>query len=199
FAELDSTFSPGVAIGNRSRYDNSQPFRGNIDELTVYARALTDAEIAAIHAADRAGKANRAGPPADSLARVSVSLDNVLTDVGSGNNGEWTTHKVIFTARNTNMVLQLRSDLPGTMVDNVALTEIPAELSFLPEESLAALSGEDAFGTWRLEIWDTRAGATNNNPQLLEWLLNFRLVALNPLPTIYLEHGIPYSGTLPVG
>ena len=40
--DLDSGFSPGVAIGNRSRYDNSQPFRGGIDELTVYGRALTD-------------------------------------------------------------------------------------------------------------------------------------------------------------
>jgi subtilisin-like proprotein convertase family protein len=199
FAELDSAFSPGVAIGNRSRYDNSQPFRGSIDELTVYGRALTDPEIKAIAGAGRAGKADLVVPPDHSLAKVSVSLDNDLMDVGYGDNAEWTTRKVVFTARNTNMVLKLESNLPGTIVDAVSLTELPAELNFLPEESLAALNGEDAFGTWRLEIWDTRAGATNNNPQLLEWQLNFRLVPRNPLPIIYLSHGIPFSGALPAG
>src|SRR5204863_9422363 len=42
FRDLDPAFSPGVTIGNRSRGDASEPFRGGMDELSAYARALTD-------------------------------------------------------------------------------------------------------------------------------------------------------------
>ena len=41
YQDLDPALSPGVTIGNRSRYDWTQPFSGFMDELTVYARALT--------------------------------------------------------------------------------------------------------------------------------------------------------------
>ncbi|MEI6785430.1 MAG: LamG-like jellyroll fold domain-containing protein, partial [Verrucomicrobiota bacterium] len=50
YQDLDPALSPGVTIGNRSRYDWTQPFNGLMDELTVYARALTGPEIAAIAA-----------------------------------------------------------------------------------------------------------------------------------------------------
>ena len=62
FGALDPAFSPGVTIGNVSRYDNSEPFCGYLDELTVYARALTGPEIAAIAAAGTRGKADLGGP-----------------------------------------------------------------------------------------------------------------------------------------
>ena len=62
YQTLDPALSPGVAIGDRSRYDWTQPFSGLMDELTVYARALTDPEIAAIAAAGAGGKADHDCP-----------------------------------------------------------------------------------------------------------------------------------------
>ena len=196
FADLDPAFSPGVAIGSRSRGDGSQPYRGFIDELSVYERALTGPEIAAIFAADRSGKSDPSVPPAQSLAKVRVSLDGAEMDLGHGNNGQWGTHKVTFTARQTNTVLSLESLLPGTLVDAVTLTEVPGELNYLPEETLTALQGEDAFGIWTLEMWDTRVGATGDNPQLVQWQLDFRLPPVSPRPVITLSHGIPFATTL---
>ena len=199
FADLDPAYNPGVTIGARSRYDFSQSYRGWIDELSVYGRALTDAEIKAIHDAGANGKADLTVPPAQALAKLNVLLDGVLMDTGYGDNSQWTTRNVVFTATQTNTVLDLKSLLPGTFVDGITLTELPAPLDYLPEDPLSALNGEDAFGVWTLEIWDTRAGGntTNDPAQLLDWQLNFALVPSNPPPIITLTHGISYSNSLP--
>jgi subtilisin-like proprotein convertase family protein len=198
FRDLEPSFSPGVAIGNSSRADNSEPFYGSIDELSVYGRALTGPEIAAIYAAGSAGKADFRVPPALSLAKLSASINDVQVDVGNGDNSSWSTRTIVFTADRTNSVLKLQSLLAGTIVSGIQLTELPPELNYLPEESLAALNGEDAYGTWTLEIWDNRVGgnATNINAALLNWQLNFVLLPSNAPPVIELVHGIPYTNTI---
>ncbi|HWW00076.1 MAG TPA: S8 family serine peptidase [Candidatus Acidoferrum sp.] len=198
FSDLNPAFSPGVSIGARSRADNSQEFYGYIDELSVYGRALTDPEIAAIAAAGAAGKADFRVLPAHGLAKLSVSLNDILTDVGYGDNATWTYHSFVFTALQTNTILKLQSLEPGTIVDGITLTELPEELTYLPEESLSVLNGEDGFGVWKLEMWDTRTGIalTNALPTLLDWQLNFVLLPSNPPPVIHLVHGIPYTNTL---
>src|SRR5262249_29842677 len=160
FFDLEPSFSPGVSIGNSSRADNSQPFYGSIDELTVYGRALTGPEIAAIAAAGVAGKADYHVPPALSLGKVRALLNNVQVDVGNGANAHWTTRTVLFTADRTNRVLTLQGLLPGMIIDAISLTELPAELNYLSEESLSVLNGEDAVGVWKLEMWDTRTGTS---------------------------------------
>jgi len=101
-----------------------------------------------------------------------------------------------FTADRTNIVLTLQSLLPGTLVDGVSLVELPAELNYLPEESLAALNGEDSHGVWKLEMWDTRTG-TNVAGFLQDWQLNFILIPSNAPPVVQVAHGIPYTNTLP--
>ncbi|HTL57495.1 MAG TPA: S8 family serine peptidase, partial [Candidatus Limnocylindrales bacterium] len=198
FRDLDPSFSPGVSIGNRSRADNSEPFYGSIDELSVYGRALTSPEIAAIAAAGVLGKADFHVPPAFSLAKVNVTLNDVQVDVGNGDNSQWMTRSFVFTAERTNSVLKLQGLLPGTIVDGIQLTELPPELNYLPEESLSALNGEDAYGVWTLEILDNRAGSTGAsiNASLLNWQLNFVLLPSNAPPVIELVHGIPYTNTL---
>jgi hypothetical protein len=198
FRDLDPAFSPGVAIGNRSRADNSEPFYGAIDELSVYGRALTGPEIAAIAGAGTAGKADFHVPPSLSLAELSASINDVQVDVGNGDNSSWTTRTFVFTADSTNSVLKLQSLLPGTIVNGIQMTELPPELNYLPEESLTALNGEDAYGTWTLEIWDNRVGGSvsNINAALLNWQLNFVLQPSNAPPVIELVHGIPYTNTL---
>jgi len=147
------------------------------------------------------GKADPGMPPSQGLAKVAVLVNNVQLDSGWGDNSDWTVHTVDFTADRTNIVLTLQSLLPGTLVDGVTLTELPAELHYLPEESLAALNGEDAAGVWTLEIWDNRVGA--NVPidlaSLVDWQLNFILQPSNPPPVVHLQHGIIYTNTLAAG
>jgi hypothetical protein len=197
FRDLNPAFSAGITLGNRSRYDFTQPYRGYMDEMTVYGRALTAPEISAIYAANTSGKADHAVPPGLSLAKVSLSLDRIQRDIGYGPNGQWTLRSVVFTADHTNTLLTLQSLLPGSIVDGITLTELPAELNYLPEEALSALNGEDAYGVWRLEMVDARAGGSSNSlPALLNWQLNFILTPSNPPPVIQLVHGIPYTNTI---
>jgi subtilisin-like proprotein convertase family protein len=197
YQDLDPALSPGVTIGNRSRYDWTQPFLGFMDELTVYARALTGPEIAAIAAAGSNGKATYSLPPALSLAALKVSVDGAFLDAAYGDNSQWNTHSVEFTALQTNAVLALQSLQPGTLLDGITLSEVPSELYYLPEVPLSDLYGQDAFGVWTLEIWDTRVGPANTNAQLLQWVLNFGLAPVNPPPVISLSHGISYTNSLP--
>ncbi len=197
YQDLDPALSPGVTIGNRSRYDWTQPFYGFMDELTVYARALTGPEIAAIAAAGSNGKATYSLPPALSLATLKVSVDGAFLGVAYGDNSQWSTHSVEFTALQTNAVLLLQSLMPGTLVDGITLSEVPSELYYLPEVPLSDLYGQDAFGVWTLEIWDNRVGPATNSAQLLQWVLNFGLAPFSPPPVISLSHGIPYTNSLP--
>ncbi len=196
FRDLDPAFSPGVSLGARSRQDNSEPFYGSIDEFTVYGRALTGPEIQAIWANGPAGKADLFVPPAQSLAKLSVSIDGVERDRAFGDNSQWTTRKILFDAVHTNSVLTLQSLVPGTLVDGISLIDLPNELDYLPETSLDAVAGEDAFGTWQLEIWDTRSNAAPVLPVLVDWQLDFQLFPPTVPPVVDLQHGVTYTNSL---
>ena len=56
FGNLIAEDSPGVGIGNVNDGFNNFPFTGDIDEIALYNRALTPAEIQAIYNAGSAGK-----------------------------------------------------------------------------------------------------------------------------------------------
>src|SRR5262249_39568450 len=105
FRDLDPAYSPGVSLGCRSRYDNTQPYRGFMDEMTVYARALTDPEIIDIYALGRLGKADTTVPPALSLSKLRVRLDGVDRLLVNGDNAKWDTYTLDFAGTRTNMVL----------------------------------------------------------------------------------------------
>ena len=197
YGALDPSLNPGVDIGERCRFDWTEPFAGFMDEVTVYGRALTPPEISAIASAGSSGKADLVSvPPALSLAKLSVTVDGIQLGVGYGDNAQWTTQAVQFTALDTNAVVTIQSLLPGTLLDGVSLTEMPSDLYYLPEESLSALAGEDGFGVWTLEIWDSRGGPANTNSQLVQWQVDLQLAPSNPPPVITLEHGITYSNSL---
>lgn len=72
------------------------------------------------------------------------------------------------------------------------------DLFCLPEESLNALVGESAYGTWQLEMLDTRAGATVPAPALASWQLRFVFRNTAPVP-ISLPRGIACTNTIPPG
>lgn len=93
----------------------------------------------------------------------------------------WVRTSMVFVATSSNTTLQLSSLNPGnggmfvdsfeiTTADTVCFTNFANYV--LPEESLKALEGENAFGEWKLEILDTRTGAFNN-VALLDWQLLF--------------------------
>ena len=68
----------------------------------------------------------------------------------------------------------------------------------MPEQSLNTLVGENAYGTWQLEMWDTRTGAGVFAPTLAGWQLRFVFQNTTPVP-IALSHGVPATNTIPAG
>ncbi len=205
FADLDPAFTPGAAIGNRSRYSrlsetftDAEPFYGFIDDIAIYGRALTEPEIRGIYDMDVLGKSDSTAPATKRLSKVRVKVDNVQLDLANGENAEFTTRTVAFTANYAETTLELTGLLPGTIVDKITLTERPAELNYLPEESLKDLVGEDSYGVWKLEIWDTRTGgaASSELVQLIDWRLDFLLTPVSPPAVVELAHGITYTNVL---
>jgi hypothetical protein len=89
FGDLDPASNPGVGIGNHGGYPNTPhnfPFHGLIDELAIYNRALTAAEIGGIHAAGSSGKvkvANYIAAGQPEVAEGASSVTFTLTRVGS--------------------------------------------------------------------------------------------------------------------
>src|SRR5262249_9745136 len=54
--ELDPNYGPGLGIGGHSGDYGFFPFNGMIDEISLYSRALSPAEIQAIYGAGSGGK-----------------------------------------------------------------------------------------------------------------------------------------------
>ncbi|TAK51620.1 MAG: LamG domain-containing protein [Bacteroidetes bacterium] len=54
--ELNSSYSPGLAIGNTQSTLYNYPFHGKIDEVSIYNRNLSSEEIFSIYYAGRSGK-----------------------------------------------------------------------------------------------------------------------------------------------
>ena len=72
------------------------------------------------------------------------------------------------------------------------------DLYCLPEQSLNTLIGENAYGTWQLEMWDTRAESADFAPALAGWQLRFAFQDTTPAP-IGLSHGVAATNTIPPG
>jgi subtilisin family serine protease/subtilisin-like proprotein convertase family protein len=196
---LDPNFLPGVGIGNHSSQPNpvwNYPFRGRIDELSVYRRAISASEVKAIYNLRTASKFDPSAPLPNSLAEARVSIGGISTNVIFGNNTNWQTQVASWTANQSGTPIQITGVEPGVLLDSFNLTESGGGLFYLPEESLDTLIGENAYGEWKLEIWDNVAGATNPPPQLLGWQLRFVFEDDKPAP-IVLQHDIPSTNTIP--
>jgi alpha-tubulin suppressor-like RCC1 family protein len=84
FGALVPQDSPGIGIGNVNDGFNNFPFTGDIDEVSLYNRALTAAEIQAIYTAAASGKCTGTTPPAILVQPISqgvTSGDNVSFSV----------------------------------------------------------------------------------------------------------------------
>ncbi|MCW5555650.1 MAG: S8 family serine peptidase [Verrucomicrobiae bacterium] len=194
-------FSSEAAIGARPDNGFSNPLYGSIDEPAYYNRVLSAAEIQDIYAAGAAGKCGMVTPPMlCALTGAEFVIPGILTNTFTGAATNWLTNSLSFVARRSATPLML-SPLPGgqsgILLDTFVLTEMESSVYYLPEESLGALRNENAYGEWRLEILDTRTGASNLT-SLVDWQLQFVYQTEIPLPSI-LEHGVPVTNSVPPG
>jgi subtilisin-like proprotein convertase family protein len=164
-----------------SLYTNNY-YVGEMDEMSVYGRALSDAEISAIYhvSADTTnrliGKFDPNTTPAAGLAEALVNFGGT-SNVIFGVNDQWDENSFTFTATSNSMPLTISGIEPGILLDYFAVQQAPlTNLYYFPEQPLAALNGTVAAGNWTLQVWDNRVGAyvTNVN-QLVNWELSFVL------------------------
>ena len=90
FGDLIPGQSPGVGIGNVNDGGNNFPFIGDIDEISLYNRALSTNEIAALYRAGSAGKCAGPFPPAITVQPVNetaVGGSNVVLSVVASGTG----------------------------------------------------------------------------------------------------------------
>ena len=194
-----------VLLGrDMSRWTNNY-YGGTMDEMSIYRRALSGTEIAAIHQVSAfatnglTGKFDPSVTPAYGLAEAQVSF-GPATNVIFGVNNQWEMNSFTFTARSNSMPLQISGLEPGILLDQFAVSEAPlTNIYYLPEQSLEALTGTAAYGTWTLQIWDNRVGAyVTNLSELLSWQLQFILES-NATVSASLDPQTPAASTVSPG
>jgi hypothetical protein len=85
------------------------------------------------------------------------------------------------------------------MFDTMTLTNVSQFGGiYLPEEPLTELKGDNAKGTWKLEVWDSRVGATNPAPELVSWYLSFVFPNTTALP-VTVQPQVDVTNTVPPG
>ncbi len=137
---------------------------------------------------------------------LSTSLTVVMNEGGNSNpNTVWLYDVVMegpaldltFT-ENTNLTVTPIKFAPAplTNINYLNAGAIPSNgIFYLPEQSLAAFSGQPVTGPWTLEVADRRTGATNPTPRLLDWQLSLRLRQTVPVP-MTLTPGEPVTNVL---
>ena len=177
-------------------------FTGLVDETALYNRALSAVEIADIYNAGPAGKCGMASPPAvcGNSAQVFISGQpaGLLGVSGSTN---WVTNSYAFVASTAGTPLRITpaNTNAGILIDSVVMTSGGGIQYVHPEESLEALTGENSYGLWRLEMWDTRAGEFGfSGRQLIGWQLRFVFDNMPSVPTD-IDHGTPTTNNIPPG
>jgi subtilisin-like proprotein convertase family protein len=187
-----------------TRYTNNY-YGGQMDEMSLYSRALSDAEIIAIYQASAfttnrlLGKFDPNVTPAVGLAEAAVvfgSASNVIFGV----NDQWQVNSYTFTAKSNSMPLRITGLEPGILLDSFNVSEAPlTNLYYLPEQALESLTGSAAAGDWTLQVWDNRAGAfVTNVAQLVNWQLSFVLES-NALISATLDPQTPSASTVAAG
>ena len=186
-----------VLLGKDMSRRTNNAFFGALDEISIYGRMLTPAEIHAIYQESalstnrNQGKFDPTVTPEDGLAEAVVSINGV-TNLIYGFNKQWTLGSYTFTATSNSVPIQVMGLQPGILLDDFAIAQAPlTNLYYQPEMSLSELVGDSAFGEWTLELWDTRTD-TNAGAQLVSWQLQFT-VQTNP-PVVLNPEGLTTNG-----
>ncbi len=196
--------NPGVGIGNVNDGFNNFPFIGDIDEISLYGRALSASEIKAIYnlGTNVTKFATNAPSIATGLAEAQVVLNGTNQPIFFGNNTNWQTITYSFIATETNTPLQINGLEPGMLLDNFVMTTVPTndfDLFYQPEQSLETVKGENAYGRWQLEVQDNRVGATNPAPSLMSWQLRFNFPFTPPTITTLTNTQVITNNLIPPG
>jgi hypothetical protein len=180
------TFTTPAAIGARGS-DMAQTFNGSIDELKIYNRALTGNEILGIYSP---------------TAQVALAGGFTIPIMPNQYTGNWSVSAPIkFFASQNNQLLRFTGITPGVFLDGIKLVDVGSDGYALPEVSLDGLKGEQASGTWKLEVWDSRAGAPAPIDALTAWKLSFVYTTVNFAATPSLSSVInapPVIGSLSI-
>jgi subtilisin-like proprotein convertase family protein len=179
-----------VLLGKDMSRITNNFYGGEMDEMSIYARALSPSEIIAIYRTSASttnrnlGKFDPTIPPAEGLAEAQVSLGGT-TNIIYGANNQWQMQSFSFTATTNSLPMQISGIEPGILLDSFDVSEAPlGNLYYLPEQSLASLDETAAYGTWTLQVWDDRAGAfITNAEQLVSWQLQIVLDTNTPTYT----------------
>ena len=187
-----NTFRAGqsVCVG----MDGSVPFEGDLDELDLWSRALSPAEIQAIYDAGSQGKYNTNSL----LPNLQVSIDGYLTNrlILTNFTGGWQACTNSFTATNAQTTIELAGNTLSVLLDDVSLVELPStnyNNYYLAEEPLTTFVGENPTGCWTLQLWDTRNDSLlPTNGVLLSWNLQMTISSTN-VNLIVLTNGMTYT------
>jgi hypothetical protein len=201
-----NTLDSGIAnISNKVRLvagssvcddlDGTLPFVGDLDELDLWNRALTPAEIHAICAAGSAGKYST-----NSLyPNFQVTFDGIATNLVLLTNFDatnWIACTNSFVATSNQTTIELAGNPLGVLLDDLQLIQLPYtnyNNYYLPEEPLTPFLGENPQGCWTLSIWDTRQDSLQPvNGTLLGWTLQLTTSSTN-VNLIVLTNGIAYN------
>jgi subtilisin-like proprotein convertase family protein len=100
------------------------PFNGDLDEISLYSRALSASEIKAIYNAASAGKFDAASTFPQNLAKAEISIPGIAPTTLFGNNTNWQTTNITFTATTNETPLQITGLEPGMLLSAMTLTNI---------------------------------------------------------------------------
>jgi len=121
FGDLIASDFPGVGIGNVNDGRNNFAFNGDIDEISLYNRALLPGEIQAIYNGGSAGKCAPTSPPEPVLAVITSQPTNLTVYAGSN-----ATFRVTATGT-APLSYQWRfdtNDLPGATSSTLSLIKV---------------------------------------------------------------------------
>jgi len=177
--------------------DGTVPYSGAADELDLWNRALTDVEIAAIYQAgtNHIGKATPTSifPNCEILI---VGSTNTITNTLIATNAastNWLTNTLFFTALDSITTIILQGNPLGMLLDDFVM-QTPVNLNYVqPEEPLAPFNGQNPYGCWTLDVWDTRSDSSAlTNGVLLSWNLQITVSSTN-VNLIVLTNGLSYT------
>jgi len=172
--------------------DAAGGFSGALDEVTLYNRALTQAEAAQIYNLGPLGKG-----PIDGRADTVVNVvGHALMQFASDT--AWRTNTMTFLAKTNTATVDIYAADPGAILDSIELRRTPS-VYYLPEEPLKPFIGQRGKGDWVLEVTDRRVGATNLlSPEVISWKLDLSF-APPLIPAVRLTNGVPYTNVIAQG
>lgn len=172
FGSFINSNSAFVAVGSDSLNAVGDEFNGDIDELEIFNRALTQAELLAIYQADSAGKCKTA-PPTDCVQPPSGMIawlpgDGTTTDLTGNHNGTLQ-NGATYAAGKVGQAFSFDGvddfvDLGAWNAGATWTLEAWVNPAALPTGRKGILGGYQSCADWGISLEDGKFGVTVNEP-----------------------------------